>query len=148
MAASLIHAIMPLLADYQVILLCDSWYPKEEVIVAVKSYTNLSIICAVRSDTALYDLPPAPTGKRGRPRKYGDKLDIKTLSYEKVGEYFTTHRKLLTNLFEFQPVFVTVTIKDIETFNSVRVNISTAAPEISVYLRSVRLKIFQLSLSS
>ncbi|KUO73237.1 MAG: hypothetical protein APF77_12445 [Clostridia bacterium BRH_c25] len=55
---------MPLLEEYQVILLCDNWYPKGKVIDAVKLYTNLELICAVRSDTAIYDLPPAPTGKR------------------------------------------------------------------------------------
>jgi len=99
MAASLINVVMPVLKGYQVVLLCDSWYPKGEVIDAVKAHTNLEIICAVRHDTALYDLPPAPTGKRGRPRKHGDRLDIGDFAYEKVGDYYVASRQALTNLF-------------------------------------------------
>jgi len=124
-AASLVKTVMPLLVDYQVILLCDSWYPKGEVIDTIKQYLNLDLIAAVRWDTALYDLPPAPTGKRGRPRKYGDRIDIKGLQYEKVGDYYIATRKVLTNLFETQPVEVTITVTDIETFDSIKVFIST-----------------------
>lgn len=116
MAASLIHTVMPLLEGYQVVLLCDSWYPKGKVIDAVKAYTNLDLICAVCSDTVLYDLSPARTGKRGRPRKYGDKLDIKSFVYEKVGDHYMATRQALTNLFETQPVTITVTVRNIETF--------------------------------
>ena len=124
-AAALVKTVMPLLGDYQVVLLCDSWYPKGEVIDTIKQYPNLDLIAAVRWDTALYDLPPAPTGKRGRPRKYGDQIDIKSLQYEKVGDYHVATRQVLTNLFETQPVEVTVTVRDIETFDSVKVFIST-----------------------
>jgi hypothetical protein len=59
-AAALVRAVMPLLGDYQVILLCDSWYPKGEVIETVKQYPNLDLIASVRWDTALYRLPTAP----------------------------------------------------------------------------------------
>jgi hypothetical protein len=128
MAASLIHTVMPMLAKYQVILLCDSWYPKGKVIDAVKSFENLDIICAVRNDTVLYDLPSAATGKPGRPRKYGNKLDIANFSYEKIGDYHIASKIVLTNLFESQPIIATVTVMDIEPFNSVRLYISTVAP--------------------
>ena len=66
MVAQTMHVIG---TQRQVILLCDSWYPKVEVAELVDCYENLHLICNVRSDTVLYDLPPAPTGKRGRPRK-------------------------------------------------------------------------------
>lgn len=124
-AANLVKNVMPYLKDYQVILLCDSWYPKGEVLETVKQYPNLDLIAAVRCDTAFYDLPPTPTGKRGRPRKYGDHIDIKSLQYEKVGDYYVATREVLTNLFETQPVQVTVTTTDAQTFNSIKVFIST-----------------------
>jgi hypothetical protein len=127
--ATLVKTVMPLLLDYQVILLCDSWYPKGAVIDAVKQYSNLDLIAATRSDTALYDLPPLPTGKKGRPRKYGDQIDIKSLQYEKIGNYYVSTKQVLTNLFETKPVQVTVTVKDIETFDSVKVFISTVKGE-------------------
>ena len=128
-AASLVHTVMPLLEGYQVVLLCDSWYPKGEVIGAVKAYENLDLICSVRSDTVLYDFPPALTGKRGRPRKYGDKLDIKSFDYEKAGDYYIASRQVLTNLFGTRPITVTVTVKNIEAFESIRVFISTVAAQ-------------------
>lgn len=51
--------------EHQVILLCDSWYPKAEIAELVERYDNLDMICNVRIDTVLYDLPLDPTGKRG-----------------------------------------------------------------------------------
>jgi hypothetical protein len=63
------------LEEYKFILLCDSWYSKGAILNTVKKHDNLELIGAVRSDTEIYDLPPAPTGKRGRPRQKGDKLD-------------------------------------------------------------------------
>lgn len=133
-ASSMIDTVMPLLKDYQVVLLCDSWYSKGIIIEIVKKYNNLELIAAVRSDTVLYDLQPAPTGKRGRPRLYGDKIDIKNLSYEKVGEYYVATKQVLTNIFKTKPVTVTVTVKSIESFDSVRVFISTVtADDIKVF---------------
>ena len=128
MASEMIKTIMPQLREFQVILLCDSWYTKGSIIDTVKEFDNLEIIDAVRQDTAIYDLPPAPTDKRGRPRKKGDRLDIKELSYSKIGEYYIPDKKVMTNLFE-EAIYVTVTRTDIETFSSVRVYISSINPD-------------------
>ena len=51
-------------------------YPKAEITELIKRYDNLHLICNVRSDTMLYDLPPKPTGKRGRPKKQGALLSL------------------------------------------------------------------------
>lgn len=64
MAAGLVRQAMEVIgAQRQVILLCNSWYPKAEVAALAGQYENLAIVCNARSDTALYGLPPAPTGK-------------------------------------------------------------------------------------
>lgn len=77
LAAELVQQAMKVIGSQrQVILLCDSWYPKAEVAYLVNQFENLELICNVRNDTVLYDLPPAPNGKRGRPRKRGVKLSI------------------------------------------------------------------------
>ena len=60
----------------QIILLCDSWYPKAEVVALVEQFDNLEMVCNVRVDTALYGLPPAKTGKKGRPRKRGNRIPL------------------------------------------------------------------------
>jgi len=65
-AKEMIDSIMNLLQDKKVTLLCDSWYTKGDVLDCVKEHENLELIAAVRYDTAIYDLPPKPNGKRGR----------------------------------------------------------------------------------
>ncbi|KIR02531.1 hypothetical protein P261_01346 [Lachnospiraceae bacterium TWA4] len=44
----------------------------------IHDYEQLDCICNVRHDTILYDLPPKPTGKRGRPAKRGERLSIES----------------------------------------------------------------------
>ena len=39
----------------------------EQMLGLIGEHKNLDMICNARCDTVLYDLPPAPTGKRGRP---------------------------------------------------------------------------------
>ncbi|MGN0466739.1 MAG: hypothetical protein ACI4F9_10385 [Lachnospiraceae bacterium] len=46
---------------HQVLLLFDSWYAKSVVVCLADEYENLDIICNTRYDSAIYDLPPAPT---------------------------------------------------------------------------------------
>lgn len=73
LAAQAMKAIGP---ERQVILLCDSWYPKAEVAALMEQFENLEMVCNVREDTALYGLPPAKTGKKGCPRKRGDWISL------------------------------------------------------------------------
>ncbi|MBZ4664700.1 MAG: superfamily endonuclease [Caloramator sp.] len=142
----MIDTVMPLLVECQVILLCDSWYSKGIIIETVKKYDNLELIAAVRCDTVLYDLPPALTDKRGKARLYGDKIDIKNLSYEKVGEYYAATKKVLTNLFEKLPVIITVAVKNLESFDSVRIFISTIAAAILIFSKSTNWEVYLMSL--
>lgn len=65
--------------DRQVFLLCDSWYPKGCVANLVDEFHNLNMICNAMVDTVMYNLPPERTGKRGRPRKYGNACHWKIL---------------------------------------------------------------------
>lgn len=58
LAGDLIEEVMPLLKDRQVLLLFDSWYAKSPLIELVLQYSYLAFICNVRSDSAMYELPP------------------------------------------------------------------------------------------
>lgn len=69
LAGDLIEEVMPLLKDRQVLLFFDSWYAKSTPIERVLQYPHLAFICNVRSDSAMYELPPLPNGKPGRPKK-------------------------------------------------------------------------------
>ena len=56
MAAELVRSAMAVIGTTrQVILCCDSWYPKDCVKRLIDEYPNLILICNVRKDTALYD---------------------------------------------------------------------------------------------
>lgn len=57
-----------------VTLLLNAWFMRSTLVLfTVKSGAH--VIGQVRKDTAIYEFPsPKPIGKRGRPRKYGDKL--------------------------------------------------------------------------
>ena len=99
MAAEMVQEAMSVFdSDRQVFLLCDSWYPKAEVASLVEEFENLDIICNARIDTVMYDLPPERTGKRGRPRKYGNRVTPEqfSLSTPKTGSWKIGVRPVIT----------------------------------------------------
>ncbi len=62
-----------------------------------------------RLGSAIYDLPPQRTGKRGRPALHGKKLSIHDdfiLSTEKIGDYYIAARSVLTNIFGSRRLFL------------------------------------------
>lgn len=57
------------------IVVADHLYNGRNVLKGVTDQvSNVTIIARGRKDAALYDLPPRPTGRRGRPRKKGARL--------------------------------------------------------------------------
>ena len=95
----------------QIILCCDSWYPKGCVKDLVSEYENLVMICNVRADTAIYALPPAHTGKRGRPRVRGDRLSLEDFELTEVpgSDFLVGFRPVKTMLFGALTVYAIVT---------------------------------------
>ena len=75
----------------------DTTVPK--FVERVLQYPHLAFICNVRSDSAMYELPPLPSGKPGRPKKRGKRihLDDFTLSWNMDGIKFG-HRIVLTHI--------------------------------------------------
>lgn len=132
LAASMVANAMPTFSGkHNVILLCDSWYAKKDLLRLADDYAALNIICNARSDSAIYDFPPKRTGKRGRPAKHGKKLSIYedfSLSNEKIGDYFTGFRKVLTNIFGGRAVLAYVT-SAVREGGSRRLFFSTVSPE-------------------
>ena len=108
LAAQAMKAIGP---ERQVILLCDSWYPKAEVVALVEQFDNLEMVCNARVDTALYGLPPAKTGKKGRPRKRGNRiqLDDIVLGEPESGDWLIGMMPVITNLWKDKVVYALVT---------------------------------------
>jgi hypothetical protein len=71
-AKTLLRVIAPLFKGFQTILLMDSWYMRCSLILYALEH-GMQVIGQVRRDTAFFQLPER-TGKRGRPRKYGDRV--------------------------------------------------------------------------
>lgn len=71
-AKVLLRVIAPVFAGQEVITLVDSWFMKWPYLKYVL-HLGFNAIGQVRYDTALFGIPVI-TGKRGRPRKYGDKF--------------------------------------------------------------------------
>ena len=62
LAASMVRQVMPEFSQKKnVIILCDSWYTKQNPVSIVNEYENLDLIGNARSDSVIYDLAPAPT---------------------------------------------------------------------------------------
>ena len=118
LAASMIRQVMPEFSQKkQVTVMCDSWYTKNPFTGLMDEYKNLDLIGNARSDSGLYDLPPARTGKRGRPATHGKRLSIEkdfTLSDEKLNGYYMGKRQVRTTLFKGRTVtaYVTCTEKE------------------------------------
>ena len=87
-AKTLLRVAKGLFTDRIVTLLVDSWYMRKSLLLPAQAL-GYQVIGQVRKDTALYLPPPTHNGKRGRPRKYGDKLTT-----ECVSELSMTHQRL------------------------------------------------------
>jgi hypothetical protein len=131
LAACMVRQAMPeLQGKANVIILCDSWYTKGDLVSVVDEYPNLGLIGNARYDSVLYDLAPQPTGKRGRPAKHGKRLSADrdfTLSDEKIGGYYIGTRRVLTNIFGTREVLAYVTATEKEG-GSRRLFFSTVFP--------------------
>lgn len=131
LAAAMVRQAMDAFPEgKRAVLLCDSWYPKGAVRQVVADTPQLEMVANVRKDTRLYDLPPQPTGKRGRPAQKGRELDCQTdftFSLE-LGDYRIGTRKVLTNLFP-EPVYAVVTVRNPEEPSGFRLFLSTLLPE-------------------
>ena len=113
LAASMIRQVMPeFLSKEHVIILCDSWYTKKNLVSIIDEYPNLDLIGNARIDSVMYDLAPERTGRRGRPAKHGKRLCVETdftFSKEKIGDYYTGVRRVFTKIFGDREVLAYVT---------------------------------------
>lgn len=128
-AEMIVQSLPSFPSEKQVILLCDSWYPKGAVRKAISAHPQLELVANVRVDTKLYDLPPEPTGKRGRPPKKGQSLTIQEdfQLIHQLGDYFIGTRKVMTNLFP-DPVYAMVSAGNTDNPSTYRLFISTLMP--------------------
>ena len=132
LAASMIRQVMPEFRSKEhVIILCDGWYTKQNLVSIVDEYPNLDLIGNARIDSVVYDSAPVRTGRRGRPAKHGKRLSVEadfTFSNEKIGDYYTSVRRVLTRIFGGREVLAYVTSTEKE-HGTKRLFFSTVFPE-------------------
>jgi len=83
------------------------------------------------ADTVLYDLPGERTGKRGRPRTHGGRLELSAIGLDRPegAPYYMGCRKVIINLWKGRTVYACVTAADPEKPGSFRLFLCTAEPE-------------------
>jgi len=132
LAASMVHQVMSeFRTKKNVVILCDSRYAGKDLVRVVNDYPNPDIICNAGCDSVIYGLAPKPAGRKGRPAKHGRCLSIRddfVLSDEKMGDYYTGVRRVLTNLFGSREVLAYVTSTE-KNSGSRRLFFSTVFPE-------------------
>ena len=105
LAASMIRQVMPeFLSKEHVIILCDSWYTKKNLVSIIDEYPNLDLIGNARIDSVMYDLAPERTGRRGRPAKHGKRLFFSTIFSEDLKVFCTEEEHSSSDQTDHDPV--------------------------------------------
>ena len=114
-ASEMIETVYLHLRDrFKMNVCCDSWYPKGEMVELHTKY-NIPFICAVRSDTALYEMPiENQPGKRGpkpiRGKKLGKDLnDVFDFTAVDGYKFLIAHKRVVTKIFGRTPCTVYAT---------------------------------------
>lgn len=113
-ARTLLRVTAPLLKGRLATVLFDSWYMRKSLLLPILAM-GYQAIGQVRKDTALYLPPPPHNGKRGRPRKYGDKMTSERVAvlpqvYQRLylyGAWHTVHYRsaqVLARFLDGRPV--------------------------------------------
>lgn len=65
LAASMVREVMSEFSSKKnVIILCDIWYTKRNLVSVVEEYPNLNLIGNARADSVIYDPAPASTVRK------------------------------------------------------------------------------------
>ncbi|BBO87032.1 transposase [Desulfosarcina ovata] len=76
MAVDMIGEIAAVFPRKRIVIITDSWFGNGGLWKPLKKQLGIwvDMISRLRSNSTIFELPPPPTGRQGRPRKYGRKL--------------------------------------------------------------------------
>jgi hypothetical protein len=96
MAVAMIKRLVPRFSRFEkkIEIIVDGGYAKDTVLLPLGKLDNVITITRLRRDAALFSIPPklAKQG-RGRPRVYGDKIDLKSMVASDAGWQFVECRQ-------------------------------------------------------
>ena len=133
-AEDIIKKIMELLGDKrQVILTCDSWYTRSQLMKLTKQYSNFALVGNVRSDSVCreYDPPVPDPHKRGKKPAHGKKLALSdyALTTDTLNDFHLGVQKVACNILKDTPVWAFVSSPELTSANkSKRLFFSTIDP--------------------
>lgn len=112
-AEDIIKEIMKLLGkDRQVILTCDSWYTRSQLMKLTKQYPNFALMGNVRSDSVCrkYEPPVVDPHKKGRKPVHGEKLSLDdyALTADTLNDFHLGVRKVACSILKDAPVWAYV----------------------------------------
>jgi hypothetical protein len=78
LVVELITEILPYFKEFdkRIEIICDGGYAKSSVIVPLLKLEGVCVITRLRRDARVFELPPKPTGKRGRPPVKGKQINM------------------------------------------------------------------------
>lgn len=88
MAVAMVERLVPQFTGFGkcIEVIVDGGYAKQSVLVPLAKMPGVTTITRLRRDAVLFEIPPKPTCvKRGRPRLYGERIDLKSLAESPEG---------------------------------------------------------------
>jgi len=82
MAVAMVERLVPkfTMFDKPVEIIVDGGYAKDTVLVPLGELENVTTITRLRRDAVVFEIPPKPVKKgRGRPKVYGQRIDMKSM---------------------------------------------------------------------
>ena len=87
MAVAMVERLVPKFARFEkpVSVIVDGGYAKDTVLVPLGKLENVMTITRLRRDAALFEIPSQPVRGRGRPKVYGERVNVKSMLASKDG---------------------------------------------------------------
>jgi len=96
MVVAIVKRLKPLFQGFgkKIEIIVDGGYAKDTVLVPLGELKDVITITRLRCDAALYEVPPTPAKRgRGRPKKYGNKIDVKSMVASSEGWHLVECRQ-------------------------------------------------------
>lgn len=134
-AENIIKEVLELVGkEHMLIIVCDAWYTKKQLMRLTPQYSNLELIGNARSDTDCreFDPPETDVHKRGRKPAHGKKLSLDDfdLTEDTLNGFHLGVKKVACRMLKDIPVWAYVSSPNLDSENkSKRLFLSTIAPE-------------------
>ena len=96
MAVQMIKRLVPKFKAFEkkIEIIVDGGYAADTVLVPLSELANVVVITRFRRDSAFYEIPPQPEKRRpGRPKVYGNKMDLASMIESEDGWEFVECRQ-------------------------------------------------------